>query len=85
MLAYATCHHRLLLADSVEKWFATAEKYALEIEIFTLNRGFRAQVSHNCTQKRRFQQSVCGQPGRTDFFNRIGRSLPVVTPGVLVK
>ncbi|KNH29238.1 hypothetical protein ACS77_04835 [Pseudomonas syringae] len=52
---------------------STAEKYALEIEIFTLSRGFRAQISHSCVQKRRFQQSVCGQSGRTDFFNTIGR------------
>jgi hypothetical protein len=34
----------------------TAEKYALEIEIFTLSKGFRAQISHSCAQKRRFQQ-----------------------------
>ncbi|TWS08142.1 hypothetical protein FJD35_23540 [Pseudomonas mandelii] len=56
---------------------STAEKYALEIEIFTLSRGFRAQISHSCVQKRRFQQSVCVQSGRTDFFNTIGRFLPV--------
>jgi hypothetical protein len=52
---------------------STAEKYALEIEIFTLIRGFQAQISHSCAQKRRFQQSVCGQSGRIDFFNRISR------------
>ena len=50
---------------------STAEKYVLEIEIFTLNRGFRAQISRSCAQKRDFQQSVRGQSGRTDFFNTI--------------
>jgi hypothetical protein len=50
---------------------STVEKYALEIEIFTLSRGFRAQISRSSAQKRRFQRSVCGQSGRTDFFNRI--------------
>ena len=51
---------------------STAEKYALQIEIFTLSRGFRAQISRSCAQKRRFQQSVRVQSGRTDFFNTIG-------------
>jgi hypothetical protein len=51
---------------------STAEKYALEIEIFTLIRGLRVQVSRSSAQKRRFQRSVCGQSGRTDFFNTIG-------------
>jgi len=58
---------------------STVEKYALEIEIFTLSRGIQAQISRSGAQKRRFQRSVCGQSGRTDFFNRIGRSLSVVT------
>ena len=57
---------------------STAEKYAFEIEIFTLSRGFRAQISRSCAQKRHFQQSVRGQSERTDFFNTIGRSLPVM-------
>jgi len=52
---------------------STTEKYALEIEIFTLSRGFRGQISRSGAQKMRFQRSVCGQSGRTDFFNRIGR------------
>jgi hypothetical protein len=52
---------------------STAEKYALEIEIFTLSRGFRAQISRSYAQKRHFQQSVRGQSGRTDFFNTIGQ------------
>jgi len=52
---------------------STAKKYALEIEIFSLSRGFRAQISRGCAQKRRFQQSIRGQSGRTDFFNTIGQ------------
>jgi hypothetical protein len=55
---------------------STAEKHALEIEIFTLNRGFRAQISRSCAQKRHFQQSVRGPSGRTDFFNTIGQKQP---------
>jgi hypothetical protein len=54
------------------------EKYALEIEIFTLSRGFRAQISRSGAQKTHFQLSVRGQSGRTDFFNSIGRSLPIM-------
>jgi len=57
---------------------STAEKYALEIEIFTLSRGFRAQISRSCAQKKHFQQSVRGQSGRTDFFNTIGQKQPVI-------
>lgn len=50
---------------------STAEKYALEIEIFILSRGCEAQISRSGAQNRRFQRSVCGQSGETDFFNRI--------------
>lgn len=56
---------------------STTEKYALEIEIFALSMGFWAQISRSDAQKRRFQRSVWGQSGRTDFFNRIGRFLPL--------
>lgn len=52
---------------------STVEKYALEIEIFTLSRGFAAQISHSDAQKRHVEQSVRGQSGSTDFFNRIGQ------------
>jgi hypothetical protein len=52
---------------------STTEKYALEIEIFTSIGRFRVQISRSGAQKKRFQRSVCGQSGRTDFFNRIGR------------
>jgi hypothetical protein len=65
------CFWPILLKKSA--MVSTAEKYAIEIEIFTLSRGFRAQISRSGAQKRRFQRSVCGQSGRTDFFNRIGR------------
>jgi hypothetical protein len=51
---------------------STKEKYALEIEIFTLSSGFRVHISRSSAQKRRFQRLVFGQSGRTDFFNRIG-------------
>ena len=30
---------------------STAEKYALEIEIFTLSKGLRAQISRSCEKK----------------------------------
>jgi hypothetical protein len=33
---------------------STAEKYALDIDIFTLSRAFRAQISRSCAQKRYF-------------------------------
>jgi len=74
-------HEGQLLADSVEKvaQISTVEKYALEIEIFTLSRGFRAHISRSGAQITHLQRSVCGQSGRTDFFNRIGRTLPVTT------
>lgn len=39
---------------------STAEKYALEIEISTLNRGFGAQISRSCGQKRNFQRQYAG-------------------------
>ncbi|PNQ88471.1 hypothetical protein CCU68_31935 [Pseudomonas gingeri NCPPB 3146 = LMG 5327] len=58
---------------------STAEKYALEIEIFTLSRGFRAQISRSRAQKRHLQQSVHAQPGRIDFFNTIGQKLPYLS------
>ncbi|OXR32717.1 hypothetical protein PSUM_11765 [Pseudomonas umsongensis] len=57
---------------------STVEKYAPEIEIFTLSSGFRVQISLNGAQKRIFQRSVCGQSGKTDFFNRIGQKRSVV-------
>jgi hypothetical protein len=60
------CFWPILLKKSAMD--STAEKYALEIEIFTLSRGFRVQISRSCAQKRHLQQSVRGQPGRTDFF-----------------
>jgi hypothetical protein len=66
----------ILLKKSV--MVSTAEKYALEFEIFTLSRGFRAQISRSGVQKRSFQRSVCGQLGKTDFFNRIGQKQTVI-------
>jgi hypothetical protein len=52
---------------------STAEQYALEIKIFTSSKGFRARILRSGAQKRRFQRSVFGLSGRTDFFNRIGQ------------
>ena len=69
------CYWPILLKKSAI--VSTIEKYTLEIETSTLSRGFRVQISRSGAQKRRFQRSVCGQSGRTDFFNRIGRFLPV--------
>ncbi|RAI66438.1 hypothetical protein DOZ80_21520 [Pseudomonas fluorescens] len=54
-----------------------AQKYASEIEIFTFGRGFRTEISRSSVQKRRLNQSMTRLSGRTDFFNRIGRLLPV--------
>ncbi|KAA5842517.1 hypothetical protein F2A38_12700, partial [Pseudomonas chlororaphis] len=64
------CYRPILLKKSA--LISTVEKYALEIEIFTLSRGFRAQISRSGAQKTHFQRSVCGRFRRTDFFNRIG-------------
>jgi hypothetical protein len=61
----------ILLKKSAQ--VSTVEKYALEIEIFTLSRGFRAQISRSGAQITHLQRSVCGKSGRTDFFNRIGQ------------
>jgi hypothetical protein len=46
---------------------STAETYTLEIEIFTLNMGFQAQISRGGAQKKRLKRSVCGQSGGIDF------------------
>jgi hypothetical protein len=56
---------------------STAEKYALEFEIFIFRRGFRTQFSRGCARKRHFQQPVREQLGRTDFFNSIGQKRPL--------
>ncbi|NNA07191.1 hypothetical protein HBN65_10270 [Pseudomonas lundensis] len=54
---------------------STVEKHALEIEIFTLNRGFRAQISRSSAQKMVFS-AVSMRTFWKDFFNRIGWKLP---------
>ncbi|AWM92931.1 hypothetical protein DJ564_20110 [Pseudomonas sp. 31-12] len=56
-----------------------SEKYASEIENFTFCRGFRTRISRSSVQKRRFHHSMIRQFGQTDFFNSIGRFLPVAT------
>jgi hypothetical protein len=52
----------LLMTDALKKsnMVSTAEKYALEIEIITMSRGFQAQILRSCAQKRRIQQSYAG-------------------------
>lgn len=47
------CNRQILLKKSA--MVSTAEKYALEIEIFTLSRGYRVQISHSGVQKKSFQ------------------------------
>jgi hypothetical protein len=69
------CYWPILLKKSAMVF--SAEKYAREIEFFTLSRGVGAQISRSDVHKRRFQRSAGGQSGKTDFFNRIGRFLPV--------
>ncbi|ATE78378.1 hypothetical protein CNN82_18830 [Pseudomonas frederiksbergensis] len=54
-----------------------SKKYASEIEIFTLDRGFRTRISRSSVQKRCFSPSIFERFGQSDFFNRIGRLLPV--------
>jgi hypothetical protein len=71
------CYGLILLKKSVMAF--AAEKYASEIEIFTFGRVFQTQISRSSVQKRRFHQSMIRQFGMTDFFNRIGRFLPLMT------
>lgn len=59
--------------------FSTAKKYALEIEIFNLRRGFGAQLLRSFARKKmRFQQSVQRQSGGTDFSIQSAESGQVV-------
>jgi len=57
---------------------STIEKYALEIEIFTLSRGFRRLRFRVAARKKVFSAVSTRQSGRTDFFNSIGRLQPAV-------
>lgn len=52
------CYRPILLKKSA--MVSTAEKYALEIEFFTLSRGFRAQISRSCAQKGIFSSQCAG-------------------------
>jgi hypothetical protein len=70
------CSWPILLKKSA--MVCASEKYASEVEIFTFGRGFRTRISRSSVQKRRFHQSMVRQFGQTDFFNRIGRFLPVM-------
>lgn len=57
--------------------FSKAEKYASEIEILNVRRAFQAEISRRSVLKRRFHLSILRHSEKTDFFNRIGRFLPV--------
>jgi hypothetical protein len=59
-------HHRPILLKK-SAMVSTVEKYALEIEIFTVSGGFPTRISRSNAQNRRFQWSVCGQSRKTDF------------------
>jgi len=78
LLPFVTGRNRPILLKK-STMVCAAEKYASEIEIFTFDRGLRTRISRSSVQKRRFNQSMTGLFGRTDFFNRIGRFLPVAT------
>jgi hypothetical protein len=71
------CFWPILLKKSA--MVCVSEKYESEIEIFTFCSGFRTQISRSSVQKRCFHQSMIRQFGQTDFFNRIGRLLPLAT------
>lgn len=55
-----------------------ASKYASEIEILNVRRAFQAEISRRNVLKRRFHRPILQCSKKTDFFNRIGRFLPVV-------
>lgn len=46
---------------------STAEKYTLEIEFFSLSRGFRAQISRSCAQKDIFSSRYAGSLEKPTF------------------
>ncbi|WP_322618088.1 hypothetical protein [Pseudomonas sp. BIC9C] len=46
---------------------ASEEKYAREIEIFTLSRGFGAQISHSDAQKKAFSAVRIGSLEKPTF------------------
>jgi len=53
---------------------STVKKYALEVEIFTFSRGFRAQISRSSAQKTHFQRTVCGGLEEPTFSTESARS-----------
>ena len=59
--------------------FSKAEKYASEIEILNVRRAFQAEISRRSVLKRRFHRSILRDSEKTDFFNRIGRFVPLET------
>jgi len=65
----------ILLKKSV--LVSMAKKYASEFEILNRRRDIRTKISRSSLLKRRFHRSVFWQFEKTDFFNRIGRLLPL--------
>ena len=74
--ALTDCFGSILLKKST--LVSMGKKYASEIEILNHRRGIRTKISRSCVLKRRFHRSVFWQFEKTDFFNRIGRLLPVI-------
>jgi hypothetical protein len=58
---------------------STVEKYALEIEIFTLSRGFRAQISRSGAQKMHFSGQYVGGLENPTFSTESAQKLTVTT------
>ena len=52
---------------------STAEKYALEIEVFNLSRGFRPEILRSNVQNGVFSSQYMGSLEGLTVFNRIGR------------
>ena len=70
------CKGSILLKKSALVFMA--KKYASEIEILNLRSGLRAEILRSSVLKRRFHRPMFQQFWKTDFFNTIGRSLPVM-------
>ena len=70
------CFWPILLKKSA--MVSAAKKYALEIEIFTSGKGDWTQISRGGVLNRHFHRSFLWPFLKADFFNSIGRFLPVV-------
>ena len=70
------CFWPILLKKSA--MVSAAKKYALEINIFTSGKGDWTQISRGGVLNRHFHRSFLWPFLKADFFNSIGRFLPVV-------